>query len=408
MINDAANERIAALDLLRGVAILGILLMNIQSFAMVASAYLNPLSYGDFSGANALVWAFTRLFADQKFMTLFSMLFGAGIVLMSERTAARGRRPWAAHYRRTVVLLLVGLAHGILLWHGDVLIIYAICGMVLYWMRNLRASILFIFGVAVVVGSAGILLSAQSSLNALSDDQLGEWEHLWSPDDETVAWELDLYRGGYREQLEARLQENNKVYDYFVITWFGRVAGLMLIGMALLKWNVFSALRSAEFYWRLLKIGLLVGFAIEAFGMLYQAQADWTVHAMVPGMLFNYFASLFIASGYLAAVMLMCQNARWPKLQNKLAAVGKMAFTNYLAQTLICTTIFYGYGFGLFGYVERWQQLILVVAIWLLQIAWSEMWLARFQNGPLEWLWRCATYLRIVPLRKSRGVTPSS
>ncbi|MGZ8938967.1 MAG: hypothetical protein ACXW32_07130 [Limisphaerales bacterium] len=106
MISDAANERIAALDVLRGAAVLGILLMNIQSFSMVSSAYFNPLSHGDFSGANAAVWAFTRLFADQKFMTLFSMLFGAGIVLMSERTAASGRRPWAAHYRRMIVYWL--------------------------------------------------------------------------------------------------------------------------------------------------------------------------------------------------------------------------------------------------------------------------------------------------------------
>ncbi|MGZ8938968.1 MAG: DUF418 domain-containing protein [Limisphaerales bacterium] len=287
------------------------------------------------------------------------------------------------------------------------LTVYAICGMVLYWMRKWRASILFTLGMTVVIASAGILLSAHSSLERLTDEQRAEWEQVWSPDDETVAWELDLYRGGYREQVEARLQENNDVYDYFIMTWFGRIAGLMLVGMALLKWNIFSALRSAAFYRRLVVIGLIVGFAIEAVGMFYQAQADWAVHAMMPGMLFNYFASLCTAGAYLAAVMLMHQSGRWPKVQNKLAAVGRMAFTNYLAQTLICTTIFYGFGFGWFGYVARWQQLILVFAIWMLQITWSEAWLSRFQNGPLEWLWRCATYLRIVPLKKRHTYTGS-
>lgn len=407
MRNDATKERIASLDVLRGAAVLGILLMNIQSFSMISSAYFNPLSYGDFSGPNAAVWAFTRLFADQKFMTLFSMLFGAGIVLMNERTAAMGGRSWAAHYRRMIVLLVVGLAHGILLWYGDVLTIYAICGMVLYWVRKWSGSILFVLGIAAILASAGILWNAQSTLGGLTDERLEEWEQVWSPDDETVASELDLYRGAYWDQVQARMKESNEVYDYFIMTWFGRIAGLMLVGMAIMKWNILSALGSPNFYWRLLKFGLIVGIAVEGLGIFYQARSDWAINAMMPGLLFNYFASLFIACGYLAAVMLLHQSGQWPKVQNKLAAVGRMAFTNYLAQTLICTTIFYGYGLGWFGYVERWQQVIFVVAIWLLQIAWSEAWLARFQSGPLEWLWRCATYFRIVPLRKGRGFTPS-
>jgi uncharacterized protein len=146
---------------------------------------------------------------------------------------------------------------------------------------------------------------------------------------------------------------------------------------------------------------------VEALGMFYMVKGEWDVSVMIPGLLFNYFASLFTAAGFLGAVMLLHQHGFWPKLQRKLSAVGRMAFTNYLTQTIICTTIFYGHGFGIFGYLERWEQLVFVVAIWIAQIAWSEYWLARFHNGPLEWLWRCATYMRMLPFRKRDENQPS-
>jgi uncharacterized protein len=392
--------RIAAIDVLRGAAVLGILLMNIQSFSMISSAYMNPTAYGDLSSFNAWIWAFCRLFADQKFMTLFSMLFGAGIVLMSERTAARGRRPWAAHYRRMAVLLAVGLAHGILLWHGDILTVYAVCGMLIYCARKWRPSILFVLGILCVLVGAGVLVNFQLSTKDFSPEGMAELEDVWNASEETAEWELEVFRGTYREQLEARTGESGKFYDMMLWVWFARVTGLMLMGMAVFKWKVLHAERSVAFYRRMLVIGLGIGLAVEAIGIVYQNRGEWSVDVMVPGLLFNYFASLFTAAGYLAAVMLIHLREWWPAAQAKLAAVGRMAFTNYLAQTIICTTIFYGHGLGLFGYVERWQQLLIVLAIWAAQIAWSNWWLQRFQTGPLEWLWRSATYLRIVPLRR--------
>ena len=134
--------------------------------------------------------------------------------------------------------------------------------------------------------------------------------------------------------------------------------------------------------------------------MYYMEAAEWSMEVMIPGMIINYFSSVFTAAAYIGLVMLMHQSGRWRWWEGKLAPVGRMAFTNYLAQTLICTTIFYGHGFGLFGYVERWQQMLFVAAVWVLQISWSQWWLARFEAGPLEWLWRCATYLRVMPLRR--------
>ena len=143
-------ERIVAIDILRGFALLGILIMNIQGFAMPAAAYSNPTAYGDLSGANRWVWTLSHVFADQKFMTIFSLLFGAGIVLMSEKLDERGQRAWGVHYRRTFWLLLFGLAHAFLLSSGDILVAYAVCGLWVYWLRRLRPGWQMALGILVV------------------------------------------------------------------------------------------------------------------------------------------------------------------------------------------------------------------------------------------------------------------
>ena len=396
--------RIASIDVLRGFAVLGILLINIQTFSMIESAYVNPTAYGEFAGVNAVVWGFTRLFADQKFMTLFSMLFGAGIVLMSERTMADGRSP-AAHYRRMFVLLIVGLLHAYLLWYGDVLTAYAIFGMVAYLGRRWRPSVLLPLGIVLLFVPALLFGAVQLFMDFYPPETMQEFRDSWQPDEELVAWELGVYRGGYWAQMEHRAATAFELHTLVLLMWFAwRVTGLMLIGMAVFKWKILGAHRSASFYWRMLLVGLGVGLSIEALGMFYQAQREWDVRVMIPGLLFNYFASLFTAAGYLGAVMLICQRGLWPRLQRKLSAVGRLAFTNYLTQTIICTTFFYGHGLGLFGYFERWEQLLFVIGIWGLQMVWSDLWLRRFNNGPLEWLWRCVTYMRVMPFRKDEHV----
>src|SRR5688572_17376320 len=397
--------RIASIDVLRGVAVLGILLMNIQTFSMIESAYVNPTAYGEFAGVNAVIWGFTRLFADQKFMTLFSMLFGAGIVLMSERAIADGRSAAAAHYRRMIVLLIVGLMHAYLLWYGDVLTAYAIVGMVVYWARRWRPRVLLTVGIVLLFVPVLIFGAVQLFMDFYPPEMIQEFWDSWQPDEELVAWELGVYRGGYWAQMEHRAKTSLEIQTVVLLIWFAwRVGGLMLIGMALFKWRILGAYRSPSFYWRMLLVGLGVGLSIEAIGMFYLVQREWDVRVMIPGLLFNYFASLFTAAGYLGAVMLICQRGFWPKLQRKLSAVGRMAFTNYLTQTIICTTFFYGHGLGLFGYLERWEQLLFVIGVWGLQLVWSDLWLRHFNNGPLEWLWRCATYMKVMPLRKEQTV----
>ena len=157
-------ERIVAIDILRGFALLGILIMNIQGFAMPAAAYLNPTAYGDLSGANRWVWILSHVFADQKFMTIFSLLFGAGIVLMSEKLDERGLRAWGLHYRRTFWLLLFGLTHAFLLSSGDILVAYAVCGLWVYWLRRLRPGLQVALGLLVVSIPALLLLGTGLSM----------------------------------------------------------------------------------------------------------------------------------------------------------------------------------------------------------------------------------------------------
>ena len=389
------HDRIVTLDVLRGVAVLGILIMNIQGFSMIPSAYANPTSYGDFTGINRLVWFLGHLFADQKFVALFSLLFGAGIALVSHRIAAAGHKPLWFHYRRMVALLVIGLMHAYLLWCGDILTLYALCGMVAYWFWRCRPVTLFILGSLAILLSSIFLFAIDLFWAQLPSDMLAEMKEGWAPASETVESYEYFYRSGYWAQMPMRAYDAFSMQLGGVFWYSGKVGGLMLLGMALLKSGVLTGERSPRFYRSLLLYGLIIGLLLEIAGVIYHFLGNWDLSTELTALQFNYWASLLIAGSYLAAVVLFCRAQRWSRLQHSLAATGRMAFTNYITQSLICTTIFYGHGLGLYGYVQRWQQLLLVFAIWLLQIAWSVWWLRHFQHGPIEWLWRCITHLRI-------------
>ena len=265
------SDRIASIDVLRGWAVLGILVMNIQFFAMPGAAYMNPLALGGLTLTDWSIWGVAHVLFDRKFMTIFSMLFGAGVVLMTTRNETATGRSAGRHYRRMLVLLAFGLAHAYLLWYGDVLYCYAMCGL--------------------VVNSA----------------------------------------------------------------------------------------------------------------------SGWTVQdSFFRGTQFNYWASIPVSLGWVGLVMLICKHQVWTHLTGRLAAVGRMALTNYLLQTVICTTIFYGHGLGRFGRIDRPGQMGVVLAVWLFQLGVSPIWLRRFRFGPMEWLWRSLTYGRFQPMRqRSQGIMGS-
>jgi uncharacterized protein len=179
----------------------------------------------------------------------------------------------------------------------------------------------------------------------------------------------------------------------------------MLFGMALFKLGVLSAARTRAFYLRLLAIGWLVGLPIVGLGILWNRSIDWAApDFFFLGSLPNYWGSLGVALGWIAAVMLLCRSQgpsqAWSSVKARLSAVGQMAFTNYIAQSLICTWIFYGHGLGLFGQVDRVGQFGIVLLVWAVQLWWSPLWLARFRFGPLEWVWRSLVYRRRQPFRR--------
>ena len=396
------DARIDSIDVLRGFALLGILVMNVQLFAMPEAAYYNPTAYGDLEGANLYVWLGGRLLADQKFMTIFSMLFGAGIVLMTSRAEARGETR-QVHYRRMGWLAVIGLLHAHLLWAGDILFLYAVCGMLVYPFRGLSPGRLLVFGTATVAVASAIFAGLQASLpswseEALAEVTLGAWQPTRAIMDETLA----TYRGGWLEQLPLRSASALGVETFLLVIWgLWRAGGLMLIGMALYKLDVFSARRSPRFYGALIAAALVAGIPVEAYGVALDFEFGWALDwSLLQGRQFNYWPSIAVGLGYVGLVMLACRTAALRAAARPFSAVGRTALSNYLLQTVICTTLFYGHGLGLYGSVDRVGQLAIVLGVWAVQLIASPIWLRRYRFGPAEWAWRSLTYGKRPPFRR--------
>lgn len=390
----APGERIVSLDVLRGFAVLGILVMNIQSFSMIMAAYINPTAYGDLSGLNGLVWTLSHIFADHKFMTIFSLLYGAGIVLLTRRAETRGEEPAGLHYRRTVWLIIFGLLHAYLLWYGDILFKYGVCALLAYLFRNMTPRRLLIVGLIIFSVAFFLYLMFGFSISYWPEEAYENTSKMWNPGAATVEEQVNTYRGGWLEQMPLRFSEAIGGQTFLLAIRTGwRVLGLMLIGMALFKWGVLSAERSGRFYAYMLAIGFVVGFPLVVYGLMMNNRTGWTMaFSLFQGQLYNYWGSIFVSMGYIAGVMLVTLRLGRSAILKPLRAVGQMAFTNYIMQSVVCTTIFYGHGFGLFGQVERKHQIIIVFAVWAFQLAVSPLWLRRFRYGPLEWLWRSLAY----------------
>lgn len=395
-------QRIVSLDVLRGFALLGILVINIQSFSMIFSAYMNPTAYGDLTGANYWVWLLSHVFTDQKFMTIFSMLFGAGIVLLSSRVEARGQSATGVHYQRMFWLIVFGLLHAYLLWWGDILFLYGICGLVVYLFRKLSPRKLLVLGLLTIAVSSALFLFFGWSMQFWPPEALEELTQDWQPTLERTAEEVAIYQGGWLEQMNHRVPKSFELETFGLLIWgFWRAGGLMLVGMGLYKVGVFTLKRSAGFYAALIMGALLVGIPTVSYGVHRNFTVGWDIHSsFFFGWQFNYWGSLIVSMGWVGLVMLVCQYPPLARLTRPFAAVGQMAFTNYILQTVICTTIFYGHGFGLFGQVERTGQIAIVAGVWVFQLLVSPIWLRYFLFGPLEWLWRSLTYLQWQPFRR--------
>src|SRR5579863_693877 len=287
----AEKERIVSIDVLRGFALLAILPMNIQYFSMISAAYWNPTAYGDLHRGNFWVWLLSHVFADEKFMTIFSMLFGAGILLMTSHIEAAGKPSAALHYRRMGWLILFGLAHAYLLWSGDILVAYGMCGLLVYPCRRFRPRTLLAMGVLAIAVASGALASygAWSRHWSPAEVQIAR-EQLWMPTASQTANEIRAYRGKWAAQMKFRVPDSVQMETtYFVVFTFWRVTGLMLAGMALFKLGVFSARQSAALYWTMIAIALCYGIPITLYGTHRDFAAGWDFrYSFFYGGQFNY------------------------------------------------------------------------------------------------------------------------
>ncbi len=399
----SSTERIVSLDLLRGIAVLGILIMNIQSFSMISAAYINPTAYGDLTGINRWVWIISHILADNKFMSIFSMLFGAGIMIFTERAIDKGKKAGVLFYRRTFWLLVFGLMHAYLIWYGDILTTYALCGFLVFLFRKLNPKNLLIIAAAFFIIPIVMSLMAGVSMPGWSAEQYSESVDGWLPPAEKVQEEVSVYQGSWVEQMPARV-DMAIFLQTFLFFWasFWRVTAMMLLGMTLYKLGVLSAAKSNAFYWRMALIGLSSGVLLSGFGVYQNFEANWFYdYSMFFGSLYNEIGSMAMAMGYIGIIMLMCKSLRFNGFKNLFTSVGKMAFTNYILMSVLAMFIFYGNGLGLFGMVERWEQVLFVIGIWLIILIISPIWLKYFYYGPLEWLWRILTYWHVQPFKKT-------
>ncbi|MDH5019133.1 DUF418 domain-containing protein [Halobacterium rubrum] len=392
----APSDRVVGLDALRGFALLGILVINIRVFSMPEIVLFNPTAYGDFTGANYWAWLAGHVLVKQKFITLFTLLFGAGVALFVRNRERDDDPAVRLHLRRSLWLVAFGLAHAYLLWYGDILVAYGVTALFVVAARDWDARELALVGTALlVIPSALEVLSAL----AASPEQLAA---SWQPAQSTIQSEVETYRSGWLAQMDHRVSSSvyRQTAGYLASTGW-RTAGLMLYGMALFRTGVMTNERSAGFYHRLVAVGGTVGLATILAGVWFIEANDWAASVALYWTQFNYWGSIPLAGAYLGLVMLYAKWRPAGVVTRWLAAVGRTAFSNYILQTVVATSIFYGHGLGLFGRVSRVEALGFVVAIWAVQVPLSVLWLRYFRYGPLEWLWRALTYRSLPRMRVS-------
>ncbi|HBV4370762.1 TPA: DUF418 family protein [Klebsiella pneumoniae] len=371
-------ERNVTLDFVRGVAILGILLLNISAFGLPKAAYLNPAWSGSASLSDAWTWALLDLLAQVKFLTLFALLFGAGLQLL----LPRGKR-WIQS--RLTLLALLGFIHGLFFWDGDILLAYALVGLVSWRMVREAHHVKSLFNTGVVLyltGIAVLVLLGMISGTAANRS--------WAPDAANLQYEQywKLHGGMEAVSNRADMLSDNLLALGAQYGW--QLAGMLLMGAALMRSGWLKGQFSLRHYRRTGALLVAVGMAVNLPAIFAQWYLAWD---------YRWCAFLLQAPRELSAPLQAIGYAAlawgyWPqlcrfRLVGAIACVGRMALTNYLLQTLICTTLFYH--LGLFMRFDRLQLLAFVPPIWAVNLLVSSLWLRRFRQGPVEWLWRQLT-----------------
>ncbi|MGQ0733086.1 MAG: DUF418 domain-containing protein [Acidobacteriota bacterium] len=421
------RERIMSLDVIRGVALFGILLMNITMFGLPMS-YSDPTVWGGATGPNLWAWITATVLFEGTQRGIFSILFGAGLILLTSRLDSSGRADAAdIFYRRSLWLLVFGIIHSyLLLWSGEILYYYGLTALFLHALRKLQPrALLTIAGAGLVIGAvwnvadsyhatetwnkaaaAQAVLATGGTLTSEQQADLDAWkafEGETKPDERTLTRDIEAHRGSYLDVLTFQAPLNAHYQSWFAYRYFFDIFSMMLVGMALFKMGALTLERPPSLYWKMALAGYPIGLAINLYELQIVLDGQFSVLSLFRASWTYDLGRLAMTVGHLGALLLFCRSGwlRW--LQQSLAAVGRMALSNYVAHSIICAFVFYGFGFGLYGRLERHQLYYVVVAIWVFQLVTSPIWLRHYRFGPFEWLWRWLTYLQRPPMRRAVG-----
>ena len=423
------KDRINALDIIRGIALLGILLMNINGMGLPFS-YGNPNIAGGAEGANLNVWIVNNMLFEGTMRGLFTLLFGAGVILLTSRLEKNGAGIKTAdiYYRRILWLLLFGIIHAyLLLWDGEILYPYALFGLMLFPFRNTSPKRLIIMGLcllsigiawdtserfedlktqkegieAIAAKEALVLTKENDSLNKDQQAAYDKWEKMQkTKTPEEVAERIADMQGGYFSVMMAKVKENQFMQTWVTYRfWPWDLLSFMLIGMAFFKLRIFHGERTFKFYLIFAIVGYLIGLSINYYETSIILDGKFDVMSFSKASPTYEIGRIFTTLGHVGLFMLFIKSRALGFLQKALAAVGKMALTNYLMHSIIAGFVFFGFGFGLYGQLERSELYYVVGGIWLFQLIASPIWLKYFRFGPAEWLWRSLTYKKKQPFK---------
>lgn len=424
-------QRVQLIDALRGFALLGILLMNIPGFSM--PNYYSEAFRNDPTNINFWVRAVINVFFEGKMRALFGMVFGAGVLLFLAKKEQLGRPVAGLFYRRMFWLVLFGLIHAhLVLWIGDILYLYGICGMLVYLFRKVKPIYLAMAVplVAIIDFTGGTVFyqnirtrrlnyveatKAQSqnlTLTAAQTNALSEWRKIeltMIPNREDAKENTRKMKSdyktvaGYLRPLAWNFQTKYLPFD------IPDSLALMLLGLALFKWEFLTGNWSRQSYWKVVWIGYGIGLPLVIYSFYYHfrhfpnLEANLRRMELVPIDWVNLiypFQRILLVMAHVAALTLLFKSNVAQGLFRRLRAVGQMAFTNYIMHSVICTLFFFGYGLNFYARLDFYQIFFVAGAIWILQLIVSPIWLRYFYFGPLEWLWRSLTYWRIQPMRR--------
>jgi uncharacterized protein len=369
------RSRIVTIDVLRGFALLGILIMNIQAFAMPVAAYFNPLVYGGFEGLDGTAWLVTRLLFDVKFLSIFSTIFGASLMLAGEGPQALRRLRW---------LIVFGLLHGPLLFFGDVLFTYGVVGLFVIRARSWPVARQAAIGLALVASGAVLhaaLGAAYPLLPAWAQDELAR-----ALSGDETARHLEVFRGGWLAQLPLRaaLSFENQVVGTLLESGV-QSAGCMLLGMAAVRVGFFEGATDLHRHGLL---AFVLGIATTGLGIAVGLGGSFAPRVWLLSQSIHLAGCLGVTFGWVVAIVALTRAPSASRITGPVARLGSVAFTAYILQSVAGLVVFGGQGLGLYGTLGRAELLVAPIAFWLLQVALAAAWTARFRYGPLEALWR--------------------